>query len=82
MGYKQPKKIKSICEEPILEELEEYYQYPEIDQHNHTFLIPSRSMRSIGRMDSNEGIHSQDGLLSNNNLPPISEQRDEPEDEF
>jgi hypothetical protein len=39
------KKIKSIClgeSEPILEELEEYQQAQEIDQKNHTFIIPKR----------------------------------------
>ncbi|CDW77419.1 UNKNOWN [Stylonychia lemnae] len=59
------KKIKSICleSEPILEELEEY-QAQDIDQRNHTFIIPKRD-----RQDSMESGHSSGygGLGSFNN---------------
>lgn len=42
------KKIKSICleSETILEELEEYLG-PDVDQNNHTFIVPREKFDSI-----------------------------------
>jgi hypothetical protein len=48
LGTPKAKKLRSLCleSEPILEELEEY-QPPEIDQHNHTFIVPRWSHSAI-----------------------------------
>lgn len=55
-----PKKIKSICleSEPILEELEEYYPCNEVDQINHTFIVPHRTRLNSSEIAtiSNENI--------------------------
>jgi hypothetical protein len=68
------KKIKSICleSETILEELEEYLG-PEIDQNNHTFIVPRV------RNDSIEAEPSS--FDADTNLFRIVEKREEDQQE-
>ena len=51
---------------------EEYNAYNDIDQRNHTFIIPRRE-----RIDSMEIRSQENNIQSNHILPPILEKRDE-----